>query len=1032
MSSSLVQYYRIQAQKTPDQTLFFYGTPDFENSLSWSAFWRQCIALSAILKKRGVHRGQRVGILAPSSHQWEVAQMGIFLSGGVVVGLDPHDSIKNYETIFAACDLKTILVLGATLQTKIAPLKGRFNFSEIDLASSLLESEFEDDEFCPDAADVATVIFTSGTTGEPKGIEYTHGQMNLAVLAIIESLPKLPKMPKSVCWLPLSNLFQRVINFSSVTLGGQIYIVDKPNEIVSHLKTINPHVFVAVPRFFEKVHDVIRMKIRKNLILRGLFFFALQVGRARSLKLQKGGTPGTLLRGSWYLADKLLLAKIRGLFGTNILFAISGSASLRRSVLEFYHSIGLLILEAYGCSENIIPNSINQSTNFKFGSVGRALKENDIKISASGEILVKGPGVFRGYMNQSSEKSFEGEYLRTGDLGHMDEDGFIFIEGRESEVFKTQTGRKIPAKSLEAKMHELPYVDTAITLGENRKVPVVLLTLDFSALAHQHGVPIEELWDSSAEGFAVTVLQSISRDLTHIQLEIPRSIRPGGFIVLTRKFTSESGEVTANLKLRRKAIERKLTTTLDRIFLEMDEADSNIVWFLDPQRFDRIEYNTTSGRARRWLVIFDLLRLASNVGLEILKAKVRRSSSSRLHRILGQIFRIRLGRWRGPLQKVGQMLSYMGDDLPLEFRDEVRELLRDGAPVNPHLIRSVVETELRRPVPLLFAEWDDEPLATGSIGQIHLAKLQSGEKVAVKVLIPGMEKIVSSNLLLLRFLIPIIRIFWRSPSIKSHFFELKKLLMAECNFRNEANHFELFAELFNNDENVLIPKVHKDLCTERVLVTSYIEGYSFEEFCNRATSEQRARAAETIWRFVAESINRYAVFNADPHPGNYIFIGDKVAVVDFGFCKKWPIAFINTWKRQTLSGCRGDFGGFERASRDLGYRQSGNPDFYQELYAIHREVFFEPWIKDQNFHFTHPFLKRYLRTIFERLISRSGVHIPVEFLTITRLYSEIFAIMAELDVDLNIHSMTIPYLEEPTVGYENQESLSDKTLAQAR
>ncbi len=411
-----------------------------------------------------------------------------------------------------------------------------------------------------------------------------------------------------------------------------------------------------------------------------------------------------------------------------------------------------------------------------------------------------------------------------------------------------------------------------------------------------------------------------------------------------------------------------------------------------------------------------LVSLFFEVITEVIVYKFNSGSLSKLHRKLGQIFRYRLGRLRGPLQKIGQMLSYMQADLPDEFRDEIRGLVRDGQTIDPSVIRAIVEKELKQPLSNVFAEWRDVPLSSASIGQVHFARLLTGEQVAVKVLLPQMDKIVRSDLLLLELSLPIIGAIWKNPNIKAHFKELKSLCIKECDLATEADNYQLFYNLYKDDPDIIIPKVYKPFCTSKVLVTSYIDGITFEQFLRQADKPQRKKVAETIWKFHCESINRYAVFNADPHSGNYIINGDRVAFIDFGFCKKWDPCFINLWKKQTISGCQGDVKGFIEATKAMGFKKPGDPYFIKDLLSVYRDVFYAPWINDRDFKITHPYLKYHLGTIFERLISRGNIHVPVEFLALTRLYFEKFAIMAELDVELNYYRMTMPHIESTTVS----------------
>jgi long-chain acyl-CoA synthetase len=1033
MPHSVTEYYQKQASEKPNHSAFFSHAPDFNATLTWKEIWDIAQNMALHIQNHGLSPNEHVGLLGPSCAEWELTQLSTFLAGGVVVGLDPHDSIASYEFIIAKCGIRRVFINGEELFNKLFPLVDKYHLTIERMDIRQFKSTPVAKIFpAPEPEKIATILFTSGTNFEPKGIQYTHHQIVLTVENILQAFPEIPPAGcRTTCWLPLSNLFQRIINFSAVAVGGTIFFVEKPQDIMHHLKSTNPHVFIAVPRFYEKVYDGIQTKISRSKSVKALFFLATIIGRRRSARIRQNKPIGPILNFFWYLADKVVFQKIRGLFGKNILFAISGSAPMRKVVLEFFHMIDILILEAYGTSENIIPIAANRVKRFKFGSVGIPLIKDSIKFSDEKEILIKGPGLFKGYLGIHDESIFEGEYYKTNDLGHFDEDGFLHIEGRKSEIFKTTTGKKIAAVEIDAAFKAIPYVDVSLTLGENRKAPVVLITLDFQKLAETLNSRVDDLWDLEDGNFITRALQRISHDLSEKNTGIPEKMRPVGFIVLTRKFVFENQEVTANLKIRRRHIEKKLVPTLDKIYLEIDSSPKTHYWFLnseDLQMSSQSENKMTDTASGRF---FQLMGLLWDITITTVSYRLLTKSSSNLNRKLGQIFRHRLGRLRGPLQKVGQMLSYMNEDLPEEFREEVRDLLRDSPPVNSFLIRSIVEAELKQPIALLFAEWRDTPLYTASIGQIHYARLKSGELVAVKVLLPKMDKIARADMLLLTLCQPIIQHALKNPSAKAHLRELRNLIVKECDFRNEALNYEMFYSFFKDHPDIIIPKVYKKLSTAKVLVTSYIDGISIDQFAPQADEPERKKIAEIIWKFHCEAINRYAIFNADPHPGNYIIVDDKVAIIDFGFCKAWDPTFIDLWKKQTLAGCRGDEAGFIQLTREMGFFKTNDQNFLKNLLPIYQDVFYRPWISDRNFRITHQYLKQYLRTIFEKIVSAGDVHVPIEFLALTRLYFEVFAIMAHLDIELNYYQLTIPYLSANTLGHNNPDIPANSPAAPA-
>lgn len=1032
---TFVDVLREKAQTYPDREIFFFAPPEFKLSMTFLDFFAQAQALALSLREKGVKEGCCVGILASSTPQWEVAQMGIFIAGGVVVGLDPNDSPESYKNIIKKCEIEIIFVDEKRHVEKLEITTNHvinlklINISEekIDCISEIanfkdMMSRFHGGPWVytlPTPEDPAAIIFTSGTSGEPKGIEYTHGQIIQAAESILLAFPEIQPGEITICWLPLANLFQRMINFCAISICGKIYFVSRPLEVMTYLDKISPHVFISVPRFYEKIHDSIRFKVSTApWLTRMLFAWALKIGKEWSRSLREKRRPSLWLKTNHALAEKLVLGKVRKIFGSNLRFMISGSAPLRVELLEFFHAFGILILEAYGTSENTIPMTCNRVANFVFGSVGLPQTGNNIKIAEDGEVLVAGKGLFRGYYKDSGRSMFEGSYYKTSDLGFIDEQGFLFLIGRKSDYFKISTGVKVPALAIQDLVRQVSYVDQAVVMGEGRKFTTVLVTLDFQSLAAKTGFTLSGLWDISQSKFRQEIFDAIENDLSQKALEIPSKYRPASVLVLPRKFTLEEKEITPNLKMKRKFIESKFAHVLDTIYTDVrsNQKITNVV-FLDP----RDGMPSTKDLGTLPVSIGNRVSAIVMLGLKVLvlhiKYKLFGGSLDELYRKTGVLVKLCLGNMKGPMQKVGQMLSNMSNLFHPKFSNEIKELLHDSSPINSFLMRSLVEAELGKPIPAIFSEWVDLPLATGSIGQVHLARLQDGTRVVVKVLIPGLDKITKNDLLLLRIIMPFLRIFLKISNIRDHYAELKELTLTELNLNNEKRNLETFYEFYKDDSEILIPKIYANLCTEKVLVIEYINGENFSEFTERASQQEKNQSAGIIWRFACESINRHCIFNADPHQGNYIFTSDgKVAFIDFGFCKRWTREFIETWKQQTLAVCKNDFASFTIATKNLGFKlRDGDLDCRHMFEAFH-QVIYQPWIEDKEFLFSKEYLQNLLSRLYQSTISVPGLVLPSEFLALSRLYWGSFVVMAELNAEVNYYRRTMPYLLQSTSG----------------
>ena len=415
----------------------------------------------------------------------------------------------------------------------------------------------------PDAS--ATIIFTSGTTGSAKGIVYTHRQIVMATASILRTFADIEPGSRMACWLPLSNLFQRMLNFCAIARGAQIYYVRQPQEIMRHVVAIRPDVFIGVPRFYEKLHAGIVDQIdgmpapRRRAALWGL-----RVGSRYRSDLRSGRGAGIALQLTHALADRLVLRRIRGAMGGNLRYMISGSAPMPRWLLERFEAIGWRVFEAYGLSENVIPVAANSPAAHRLGTVGRVMPGNEVRLAEDGELWVRGPGVCTGYLGDeaASHATDADGYLATGDYATIDADGFVTLTGRKSDLFKTSTGRRIAPAAVEAALRAIPYVEHAVLLGSGRPFAVAILAVSGGRLR-----------GSAALGAASSLADNrdaIVADVQRVLAEFPDYQRPSGLLVTTRAFGIDSGELTANLKLRRQGIAERFASALDELYLLLE------------------------------------------------------------------------------------------------------------------------------------------------------------------------------------------------------------------------------------------------------------------------------------------------------------------------------------------------------------------------------------------------------------------------------------------------------------------------------
>jgi long-chain acyl-CoA synthetase len=405
------------------------------------------------------------------------------------------------------------------------------------------------------------IVFTSGTTGEPKGIAYTHRQTCGAVASILRAFPDIEPGSRLACWLPLANLFQRMINLCAIGRSAQTFYVEDPKSVMQHVPRIAPHLFIGVPRFYEKLYAGIQSAIDAGPDWRRrLADWAISAGdrdaRARrgSARLGAGG------RIAAAVAERLVLRPLRRrIMGGNLRFFISGSAPMPVWLLERFHAFGFPILEAYGLSESIVPVAANRPENFRFGTVGLPLASTEVRLADDGELLLRGPGVFRAYLGDAVERVDADGFLASGDYATIDGDGFITLTGRKSDLFKTSTGRRIAPAGIEGQLRRIPYVEHAIVFGANRPVVVALLVVSAEAL----GTRLDgRSMIQETTGCAAAVREDIAAAVT----ELASWQRPAGIVLITHPLSIDDGFLTPNLKLRRSRIEQAFAGHLDALY----------------------------------------------------------------------------------------------------------------------------------------------------------------------------------------------------------------------------------------------------------------------------------------------------------------------------------------------------------------------------------------------------------------------------------------------------------------------------------
>jgi len=553
------------------------------NKYSTEKFVAQVNSVSLGLIASGIKKDDKVAIMSPNRPEWNICDFGIMQIGATQVPMYPTLAENDIKFILKDADVKIVFVSEHALYEKLNNVRKTdgldfkiFSFDSIEGVPHLQElietgerAEPVDlqvyrDRILPE--DLLTLIYTSGTTGTPKGVMLTHSNL---VSNVISSSVMYPQgFKKALSFLPLSHIFERMVLYMYFYLGVSVYYAQSMETIAADLVEVKPHGFTTVPRLLEKVYDRI---VAKGSDLKGikkqLFFWALDLG----LRYEMNGANGMWYEMQLKLANKLIFSKWRDALGGNILAIVSGGAALQSRLARVFWAAGMPVLEGYGLTETspvIAVNGLRPGA-AKFTTVGKAIKDVEIKIAEDGEILCKGPNVMKGYYNRpdlSDEVIDKDGYFHTGDIGELLEGKYLRITDRKKEIFKTAGGKYIAPQVLENKFKESPYIEQMIVIGENERFPAALILPNFPAIS---------AWCSRSQ-IAFTNNAEMIRDqriIDKIQSVIDNFNKDFGnweqikkFELLTDDWSIDGGELTPKLSLRRKVILQKYKDQVERIY----------------------------------------------------------------------------------------------------------------------------------------------------------------------------------------------------------------------------------------------------------------------------------------------------------------------------------------------------------------------------------------------------------------------------------------------------------------------------------
>jgi long-chain acyl-CoA synthetase len=552
--------------------------------------------LSLGLSAMGMARGDRVALISESRPEWLLTDLAILTGGGVTVPIYPtlsaaqaryilQDSGARIAVVSTRLQLEKIQEVRHQLPSIEAvvvmdppaemPSPSVFTFEQLgERGHSRMVSEWGAGREFRDAArqvrpaDLATIIYTSGTTGEPKGVMLTHASLVANMYSGAEAL-EVVEDDVALSFLPLSHSFERMVAYIYLLRGVTVVFAESFDTIGRDVSLVKPTVLTGVPRAYEKMHARIVEKGQGGGgVKAALFRWAIGVGSARGRAVLHGKQPSPLVTLQAALADRLVFAKIRAGVGGRVRYLVSGSAPLHSSVAEFFYGVGLPIIEGYGLTETAPILTVNPPSAPRAGTVGKAVKNVELRIAADGEILARGPNLMTGYYNkaQATADAVKDGWFHTGDIGTLDAEGYLAITDRKKDLLVTSGGKKIAPQPIENVLKQSPLIAEAVVLGDRRKYAAALIVPEFAALERR----LKDLARPPADRAELAVrpdvvalyqeiVDSLNRDLS--QFERIKRIR-----VLPREFSIESGELTPSLKVKRKVVEEKWKDAIESLY----------------------------------------------------------------------------------------------------------------------------------------------------------------------------------------------------------------------------------------------------------------------------------------------------------------------------------------------------------------------------------------------------------------------------------------------------------------------------------
>jgi long-chain acyl-CoA synthetase len=554
--------------------------------ISSADLYRSVAGVARALESWGIRKGDRVAILSENRPEWTITDFAILAIGAVTVPVYSTQTAEQTAYILNDSGTRIVAVSTKAQLEKVLAARANTPVERILVMDSVASDQAvcmrelmlrgpsqPDPDFDARAAgiapgDLATIIYTSGTTGTPKGAMLTHGNLASNISCSLEGFGIGETEQVSVSFLPLSHVTARHVDFALLHRGVTLAYCSEIAQLPHALQEVKPDIFVGVPRVYEKIRQQVILKTA-GFLKNAIYRWSMKVGRAHRPAISSAVKPSAL---SWKIAHRLVFSKVRAAMGGRAEEFISGGAPLGLELAQWYADIGIRINEGYGLTETSPVIAVNTPKAHKLGTVGKPLANIEVRIAEDGEVLVRGPSVFKGYWNRPEETrdAFADGWFKTGDIGHLDSEGFLSITDRKKDLIKTSGGKFIAPQPIENSLKLNPMIGTVVVFGDRRKFPAVLIAPDFAALedwAHTHKIPFATREELVSHPRVQALYEAIVDDAN---ANLARFEKLKRVVVIPEELSAADGTLTHTFKVRRRGIEERYRKLIDDMYAKAE------------------------------------------------------------------------------------------------------------------------------------------------------------------------------------------------------------------------------------------------------------------------------------------------------------------------------------------------------------------------------------------------------------------------------------------------------------------------------